>query len=553
MSVDTPLTLPAVEPTLVSLIESLPYALLARAEVSHDLRGGHASLSLYALDPETFARICELSGDSGLAARDARMRKHFALMPRHWIKFTPDQPGDLSEYYQLAEPSMAALRLFLHGMGASAAIDIVDRTFGPLMERKELDWGLVVKRAAGVGSPRISVRLPTHTLARTLQELVRAQAISAAHAQRLRDTARDLHAGSDAYLSFDPFRPSGVAIDIPSPDQTAVERATRSDLGWLHGAISYLKLRYPDGERGEPRWTLYRPAVDAIPSDDRNAYVRRVQRYYDDMNPVIETTFGGTYQAGQLPREDQGYGATETTLTLIARTPIATGSRQLLDLGCGLAGPAIDIARAYPEVHITGVNVSAVQVARARERIDEAGLSDRITVVEADFHHLPFDAASFDGAYAFEALCYAHDPAAVAREVGRVVRAGGWWYAKEPMREEGALGSTALENLAAHDRTYAMRTRTLREHERGWRAADWELQRAASIDDQLSTEAYQLRMFERPDPNRPSMFSAQRLKLTLFGQSHFNEHEELPLYFAEMLAIRPTDPRPEHSPTRSDA
>ena len=552
MSLDT-LALPAVEPTLVRLIESLPYGLLARAEVSHDLRGGHASLSLYALDHETFARIAELCGDPGLLGRDARMRKHFALMPRHWIKFNPNRPGDLSEYYQLAEPSMAALRLFLHGMGAPAAIDIVDRTFGPLMGRQELDWGLVVKRVAGVASPRISVRLPINTLARTLQELVRAEALTATHAQRLRDTARDLHAGTDAYLSFDPLQPSGVAIDIPTPDQAGVERATHSDLGWLQGAISYLKLRYPQGERGEPRWTLYRPAVDAIPSDDRNAYVRRVQRYYDDMNPVIEQTFGGTYQAGQLPREDQGYGATDTTLTLIARTPLTAGPLRLLDLGCGLAGPAIDIARAYPGVRITGVNVSAVQVARARERIEEAGLSDRITIVEADFHHLPFDAASFDGAYAFEALCYAHDPAGVAGEVARVVRAEGWWYVKEPMREEGALDSNALENLAAHDRTYAMRTRTLREHEEGWRAAGWRLERAASIDDQLSTEAYQLRMFERPDPNRPSMFSAQRLKLTLFGQSHFNQHDELPLYFAEMLAIRPADRSLEHSPTRSDA
>jgi len=542
---------PRVEATTVRLIESLPYTLLARAEVSHDLHGNHSSISLYALDPETFATICELCGDRELAQRDARMRRHFALMPRHWIKFTPGRLGDVSEYYQLAEPSLAGLRLFLHGMHASDSVEVVERAFGPLMGRKELEWGLVVKRSNGHGQPRISVRLPSNALARTLQELVRAGVLSSGHAQRLRDGARDLHSADDTYLSFDPHNPSGVAIDIPSPSQAAVERATGQDLAWLDGNISYLKLRFPHGERGEPRWTLYRPAVDAIPTDDGSAYVHRVRRYYDEMNPIIEGTFGGTYQAGQLPREDQEYVASDTTLSLIARTPIASGPLHLLDLGCGLAGPAIDIARSYPDVRITGVNVSPVQVARARERVAEAGLADRIEIVEADFHRLPFEAGSFDAAYAFEAICYSHDPAGLAREIARVVRPGGWWYAKEPMREEGQLSSNALENLAAHDRTYAMRTRTLREHRLGWEAAGWSLERAVSIDQQLSTEAYQLQMIERPDPKRPSMFSSQRLKLTLFGQSHFHEHDELPLHFAELLAHRPTTPHQPDSPQRS--
>lgn len=531
----------AIDAKLIATIEALPYSLMARAEVSHAPDGRHGALSLYALDPATFATMADVIGDLELAERDGRMRRHFSLVPRHWVKFNPLAPGDMSEYYQLAEVSLAALRLFLYAYGAAEAAPRIERAFAPLLDMRDTEWGLVVKRSAGTAQPRISVRLPNGTLGRTLQELVRAEFLSAGHAQRLRDAVRDLSVGPACYLSLDPLRQGGVAVDIPSPDTAQAAAFIGRPLDALQGAISYLKVRYPDGERGEGRFTLYRPAIDALPAEDKSVYLRRVQRYYDEMTPVIEATFGATFQAGQIPTEEAVYRASETTLKLIERTPLRDAPLHLLDLGCGLAGPAIDIAKRYPQVRITGVNLSPVQVERARAQVEAAGLSDRIEVVEGDFHALPFEDGTFDAAYAFEALAYSHQPQVMFGEAQRVLRPGGWLYAKELVREEGSLSANALENLAAHDRTYAMRTRPLSDLRGALEATGWSLERAESVDHLLSTEAYQMRMFQVVERDRPHIFAPQRPRLTPFGQSHFNEHDEMPLFFAEILAVRPSE------------
>ena len=527
---------PQIERETLERIATLPYRLLARAEVSHDLVGNHSSLSLYALEAETFSLVCDIIGDPDLARRDQQMRRYFSLMPRHWIKYAPSRPGELSEYYQLAEPSSGALRLFLRSFGAAEYASAIDAAFRPLFAVKDIDWGLVVKRLNGAAAPRISARIPTQYLARTLQELVRQGLLRTELAVRLRDLTRAVVPGGDTYLSVDPMTQDAVAIDIPSPATAAVEEVTGSDLAWLNGTIDYLKVRFPNGPTGPARWTLYRPAINALPSDDGDVYVERVQRYYDEMTPVIESTYGGTYQAGLLPDEENRYDGRATTLTLIARSGIGHEPEHLLDVGCGLAGPAIDIALAYPHVRITGVTISPVQAERARARVAEAGLSERITIVEGDFHALPFPDASFDGLYAFEALAYTHDHGQLAGELHRVLRPGGWLYAKELVRETGNLSTQALEALAVHDRTYAMRTSPLESYTQALAGNGWLIERAASIDGELTTEPYQLQMFDLPNQDAPSLFQSRRPKLTPFGQAHFNDNDVLPLVFAEILA-----------------
>jgi sterol 24-C-methyltransferase len=71
------------------------------------------------------------------------------------------------------------------------------------------------------------------------------------------------------------------------------------------------------------------------------------------------------------------------------------------------------------------VNISELQIARATERAERAGLADRVAVVRADFTSLPFEERSFDVVYAIEATCHAADRPAVFAEAARVLRPGG--------------------------------------------------------------------------------------------------------------------------------
>ena len=94
-----------------------------------------------------------------------------------------------------------------------------------------------------------------------------------------------------------------------------------------------------------------------------------------------------------------------------------------LDLGCGVGGPARVIATATG-ARVVGVNANLGQL-RVMGRTTGGGASARVVGVGGDFARLPFGAASFDAAYAFEALCHAVDLPAVFREVERVLRRGG--------------------------------------------------------------------------------------------------------------------------------
>ena len=72
---------------------------------------------------------------------------------------------------------------------------------------------------------------------------------------------------------------------------------------------------------------------------------------------------------------------------------------RLLDVGCGWGSMAIDCASAL-DVDVVGVTISDEQAARARERVREAGLEDRVEIRIQDYREAsdgPFDAISSIG------------------------------------------------------------------------------------------------------------------------------------------------------------
>jgi cyclopropane-fatty-acyl-phospholipid synthase len=67
----------------------------------------------------------------------------------------------------------------------------------------------------------------------------------------------------------------------------------------------------------------------------------------------------------------------------------------LLEVGGGWGGLAVDLARRYPNLHITSLTVSDEQLKRAKQRAEDAGVADRIDFVGMDYRDLevetPFD------------------------------------------------------------------------------------------------------------------------------------------------------------------
>ena len=93
------------------------------------------------------------------------------------------------------------------------------------------------------------------------------------------------------------------------------------------------------------------------------------------------------------------------------------------DLGCGVGGPLLEIAR-FSGARIVGVNTNAYQLERARHFAEEAGLAHLTEFLQCDFLEVDAPDNSFDAVYAIEALCHAPDKVSVFREVFRLLKPG---------------------------------------------------------------------------------------------------------------------------------
>lgn len=107
----------------------------------------------------------------------------------------------------------------------------------------------------------------------------------------------------------------------------------------------------------------------------------------------------------------------------------------MLDLGCGVGGPAREICR-FSRANIVGVNNNEFQITRAKKLTAESGpfVAARCSFVQSDFMKLPFGDASHDHAYAIEATCHAPDAAACYREIARCIKPGGMFVCYEWVR-----------------------------------------------------------------------------------------------------------------------
>lgn len=96
----------------------------------------------------------------------------------------------------------------------------------------------------------------------------------------------------------------------------------------------------------------------------------------------------------------------------------------LVDLGCGMGGPALWVA-SETACRLIGVDLSPVAVAQATARAAELGLSDRARFVVGTFADTGLASGSTDGIMSEDALQYAPNKLAALREAARILRPGG--------------------------------------------------------------------------------------------------------------------------------
>lgn len=97
---------------------------------------------------------------------------------------------------------------------------------------------------------------------------------------------------------------------------------------------------------------------------------------------------------------------------------------KVLDVGCGVGGPAREIAR-HTGVNVVGLNFNEYQIQRAARYTVEEGLESQVSFVKGDFMKMDFKPNSFDGAYSIEATSYAPSLKGVYSEIFKALKPGG--------------------------------------------------------------------------------------------------------------------------------
>lgn len=143
-------------------------------------------------------------------------------------------------------------------------------------------------------------------------------------------------------------------------------------------------------------------------------------------------------------------GGIDATRRLVEHCGITAG-QYVLDAGCGTGYTACLLAREYGAT-VVAADMSERVLLYARQRIERAGLADRVTTVRMDIHGLDFPTETFDAAISESVLVFCNKPQAAA-EMSRVLKQNGVWgdneftFLKAPPPEWKTLLSSAYFGL----------------------------------------------------------------------------------------------------------
>ncbi len=97
---------------------------------------------------------------------------------------------------------------------------------------------------------------------------------------------------------------------------------------------------------------------------------------------------------------------------------------EVLDLGCGPGTISMGLAEAVPEGRVTGIDFGECQIAAAREKARDAGLTN-LEFEVASCYELPFADGSYDRVFCHALMEHLERPHEALAEAFRVLRSGG--------------------------------------------------------------------------------------------------------------------------------
>ncbi len=198
---------------------------------------------------------------------------------------------------------------------------------------------------------------------------------------------------------------------------------------------------------------------------DAKTYHEEVEYYYQSSQKDYEIIWGlkkhrslhyGFWEKGIRNHEQAIHNMTEK----IAQQAVLKADMQLADLGCGIGGPALYLAKKY-NTKIDGVSITKKQVVQANDEAARMGIKDRAKFYAEDYCNTSLKSGAYDIVYGIESYCHAQDKSDVLKESARLLNQGGklvvldfFWKGVERNEKDRAAMKNWAKSWAVSDFAY---------------------------------------------------------------------------------------------------
>jgi len=185
--------------------------------------------------------------------------------------------------------------------------------------------------------------------------------------------------------------------------------------------------------------------TDQDREERKTEYATLTKHYYNLVTDLYENGWGQSFHFCRFNKGEPFDQAVARHEHYLAHMMGLRDGMSVLDVGCGVGGPAREIAK-FAGVNVTGLNNNDYQIERATRYAQLDGLGDRLKFVKGDFMQMSFPEATFDAVYAIEATVHAPSLEGVYSQVFKVLKPGGVFGVYEWLMTE------AYDNSNLHHR-----------------------------------------------------------------------------------------------------
>ncbi|KAL8904968.1 MAG: hypothetical protein Q9207_002921 [Kuettlingeria erythrocarpa] len=153
-------------------------------------------------------------------------------------------------------------------------------------------------------------------------------------------------------------------------------------------------------------------------------YATLTRHYYNLATDLYEYGWGACFHFCRFAYGEGFHQAIARHEHYLAHMMGLRDGMKVLDVGCGVGGPAREIAK-FSGANIVGFNNNDYQIERAERYALKEGMSSQLSFTKGDFMQMSFPPNVFDAVYAIEATVHAPSLEGVYSEIFRVLKPGG--------------------------------------------------------------------------------------------------------------------------------